>query len=65
MTTRILIRNTQPSTKIGDAVVKPLTVKETGGGPPRQMVLQPGGEAEFTVDEGRKVTVQEGESDED
>jgi hypothetical protein len=57
MPTRIKIQNVQPETKIGDAVVENLVVKQTGGGPPQTQTLPSGGTVEMVVQEGRKITV--------
>lgn len=63
MPTRLLIQNTEPTTKIAGAAAQPLTIKQTGGGPSKSMQLPPGGEIEVVLDEGQKVTIQQGEGE--
>ena len=64
MPTRVKIQNTQPQTKIGDAVVETLVVKQTGGGAPQTTALPSGGQIEVIVEAGRKVQIMvEGDED--
>lgn len=58
--TQIMIRNVEAQTKEGDAPPADITVKQTGGGPPRTEVLSPGEEALFDIGEGKKIQVSEG-----
>ena len=56
---KIVIRNVTPTPRTAGGEAKELHVKQTGGGPAKEATLPPGGELEFEVGHGQKVTVSE------
>lgn len=64
MPSRIEIINTEPASKIAGGAATPIRVKQTGGGPARELDLPPGGRVEVLVGEGQKVTIHQGGEEE-